>query len=127
MSTKLNVRFLCLILGVAVVLGVGVRQLHAFHSRRNAPVLLEMADREEAEAHPGQALRLLARYLLLVPEDVEVEARHGLLFARLARTPEEKLQAYLTLGQVLREAPQRVDVRRVAIDLALQPSLRRYS
>lgn len=125
MTTKLNGRFLCLVLVAAGALGFGVHRLHAFQCRRTAPVLVEMASREEAEGRPGQALRLLGQYLLVVPEDADVGARHGLLFAKLARTPDERLQAFLALDQVVRRTPDRTDVRRRAAGLAME--LQRYS
>ncbi len=60
-----------------------------------------------------------------MPEDADVAARHGLLYARLARTPDERLQAFLTLEQVVRQAPDRTEVRRRAAELAMD--LQRYA
>jgi tetratricopeptide (TPR) repeat protein len=118
MTAKPNLRFLFGLIAALAVMGVSVHYLHAYQNRRSAPDLLAIADREEAESNHGTALRALTRYLALVPSDGETRARHGLLFARLARTPEDQWQAYLTLEEILRQDPGRQDIRRRAVELA---------
>src|SRR5262249_47297484 len=120
---KLNVRFLVMTLAAGAALAAGVHALHAYQTRRGAPAPPAVADRGEAEGdgRGGPPRRPRA------PGPGAAAPRHALLFAALARTPEERLQAYLALGQTLRRSPGRDDVRRRAVDLALHPSLRRHA
>ncbi len=126
----LNVKFALLLLGALVIVGVGGYFLHGFQVRRNAGIFLQQADKAEKDGKPTQAADYLSRYLALVPHDKDALARYGLLLADdklIADSPNAVFKAYLTLGQVLRQAPERHDVRRRVIQLAMSPRFHRLT
>jgi predicted Zn-dependent protease len=119
---KLNLPFLlCLVAGL--VLGAPlVHLVHGYQVRRSAGALLDRADRAEQEGRLSGALDYLRRYLGFRPNDSEVLARYALLLAdkQVATTPRATLRALFALDAALRQAPDRQDVRRKAVDLALR-------
>jgi tetratricopeptide (TPR) repeat protein len=126
MKKTLNVRYLLKLLVVLLVVGVGVHLLHARQADRQAEAFLHQADTAEKDGRFDRAAGYLGRYLALRPTETDVRARLGLALAKLARTAEQRLQAFLVLEQVLREDPRREDVRRKNINLAMDPRLQLY-
>jgi tetratricopeptide (TPR) repeat protein len=122
---RLNVRFLALIMGLGVLLGAGAYLVHRHQLERTARVLLREADGALAKGGNAQAAQALERYLAIRPRDLDALARYGLVLDRLATNPRVRLQAFLTLEEVLRRDPRRNDLRRRLVDIAM--SLGRYS
>ncbi|MBL8798796.1 MAG: tetratricopeptide repeat protein [Planctomycetia bacterium] len=127
MRRTLNVKLLAGLLVGAAVFAVGVHLLHGFQERRNASALLRQADRAEQDQQPQQAITYLKNYLGLMPRDTEVLARYGQALERAAVTPNARVHALLVLEQVLRREPQRHDIRRRVVNLAMHPMVGRFS
>lgn len=123
----LNVKWTLILLGCVALLGTGVHFLHGFQVRRNASMLLFLADKAEQAGELQKAAEYASRYLGLVPTDPEGAAKLGLLLANpvLAKTPRAVERAYLKLGDALRLDPSREDIRRRAVDMALHPMVQR--
>ncbi len=117
---RLNWKFL---LGFLAVVAIGGGLLHARYKRqvgKQADTLLELANGADQKGDAGKAVGFLRRYLVFRPLDTDARGRLGLLLARVARQPAEHLQAYFVLDETLRAAPDRADLRRKAVDLALR-------
>ena len=117
---RVNCKALLVLLGSGAIFGVSISLAHCFQVKCNARDLLDQAALAQEEGRPEQAAEHLTLYLGLVPADAEALARYGLLLHQLARTPETKLEAYLTLERALAKAPERADVRRQAATAALE-------
>jgi tetratricopeptide (TPR) repeat protein len=125
----MNYRGLALILVIVTLLGTGSHFLRGFQVRRNASALLAHADRAEEEAsEPGidraargekrqESLEYLQRYLGFVPGNADVRARAALLQTDLARSYRERAAARDALELALQKAPERIDLRRKAIEI----------
>jgi tetratricopeptide (TPR) repeat protein len=126
MKKRVNLKFAGCLLGLLLVAAPGTHFLHAYQVRRNAGVLLDQADFWEKKGDLSQAAFYLGNYLSLEPGNVDVLARYAKLLANdeLAKSYRARLRAYDMLGQVLRRAPDREDVRRQVVTLGM--SLRRY-
>ena len=94
-------------------------RLHGFQVQRRTRVLLQLADQAERNAQTDTAIEHLERYLNLRRDDDEAAARYGLLLEKTARTPIDQERAYLVLEQVIGRNPQRQDVIRKSVDLAM--------
>jgi tetratricopeptide (TPR) repeat protein len=127
MKRKLNHKVLILLLAGVVVLGISVHFLHAAQVRRNAHCLLEQATKLEAANKPFDAAFFLGLYLKRSPSDREARARNALLHVRLARTARELESVYQNLDSLLLDQPDRDDLRRAAIQLAMSRELGHYS
>jgi tetratricopeptide (TPR) repeat protein len=127
MRRTLNVKLLASLLVAAAVFAVGVHLLHGFQERRNASALLRQADLAEEDKQPRQAIVYLKNYLGLIPGDTEVLARYGEALERAAVTPNARVHALLVLEQVLRREPQRQEIRRRLVALAMHPMVRRHA
>lgn len=117
---RLNWKFL---VGSLVVVAAAVGALHFRYKQqvgRQADTLLELANGADQKAEPVKAIGFLRRYLVFRPQDHDARGRLGVLLVRNARQPNEYLQAYFVLDETLRSAPKRDDLRRKALDLALQ-------
>ncbi len=119
MRRQVNLRFVALLLLTLIVLGGTAHFLHGFQVKRNARALLHRAQQMEEEKDFGKSLDYLSRYLAFYPRDTEARARYALLLDQQAKTPQARLRAFLALDEVLRQAPDRDDVRRRAISAAM--------
>jgi tetratricopeptide (TPR) repeat protein len=117
----LNVRFLLVLLGLAVATTSGVAITHYLQAGRIAAALLAQARAAEDEGRPAEAARCLSRYLEFMPRDVEERAHLGELLAspELAVSPHACGRAVMVLEQVLGRDPDRRDSRRRLVRLAL--------
>jgi tetratricopeptide (TPR) repeat protein len=105
------------------MLGLGVHFLHAYQIKRNAGVFLDLADREEMNGNKSKAIEYLQRYLVYNPDNNETQAKRAILIAEQAVSfPrfESIRDAILLCDQVLRESPDRHDVRRKTVILKLR-------
>jgi cellulose synthase operon protein C len=119
MRRTVNLRFLLVFLTTLTVIGVGVHFVHGYQLKRNATVFLRQAEEAESAGQPEKAVELLGRYLGFRPDDAEALARHALLLGELAKTQAQRQRAYLAMETVLRQSPDRQDVRRRAATLAM--------
>jgi tetratricopeptide (TPR) repeat protein len=119
MRRRLNLRLLTVTLIIAVTLAGGVHWLHGYQVQRNAGDLLARADRAEEQGDPAAARDFLERYVLLAPQDSAVQARLGLLLDRTASSPRERMAAFFLLEKVVRREPERHDVRRQLVRVAI--------
>src|SRR5262249_5742110 len=107
MRKRFNYRFaLYLMLSVAAV-GVGTHFLHAYQVSRNADSLKKRADQYREQGELSKAADCLGQYLGLHPTDADALAQYGLLLAddQLAKTPQSKYRALLTLERGLVRDP----------------------
>jgi len=118
---RLNLRFLIVLLVCGLAVGAGGYWLHTAQSHRHAALFLEQARQAKEDEKPQEAVGLFGRYLELAPDDTAALAELGLLLADLS----QYRRAYTTLEKVLRHDPERTDVRRRLVEVAI--SLRRYS
>ena len=120
---KLNVRFVIQLMYVAVagvVLSGGIHVLHGYQVGRNADVLLRQANEAEARGQVPQAIGLLYRYLTLRPDALEGVVRLGDCLSRTATSSRGVLQSLMAYEVVLRQQPDRTEIRRKAIDAAIR-------
>src|SRR5208283_730983 len=119
---KLNLRLVVCLSVATLLAGASVHFLHGFQVRRNASALLSQADRAEQDRKLDQAINYLQTYLGFVPGDNDARARYGLLLRESAlRSKNLRLmqRVFNLLEQVLRESPERSDVRRRLVDTAM--------
>jgi tetratricopeptide (TPR) repeat protein len=119
---KLNLRFLAGVLAVVAVLGVGVHFVHGFQVKRNASGLLHRADKAKEDNDADKEREYLARYLGFVPEDDDAQARYGECLdeqAKKSGSIRGRMLAFFKLEAVLRRDPQRSDIRRRQVDIAM--------
>src|SRR5437870_2446979 len=116
-------RFLVCLLGGCVLLGTGWYFLHGFQVQRHAAALLEYARQAEAQERFDRATRFVQLYVDLVPTDTEARARYGLLLDRIAQSPNARYVAMQVFDQVLLREPDRHDIRRRLIALAVELGL----
>jgi tetratricopeptide (TPR) repeat protein len=128
---KLNVKLLAWMVGGAFLLAASGHSLHALQMRWNAKALLAQATRLEEAGDAANASSSLYAYLKYVPNDAAVEERYGRLLLKISeesnsrsKRPAAARDALLAFDQVLRREPERDDVRRHTIKLALK--MRQY-
>ena len=122
---RLNVKlFLYLLAGLVLFSGT-LFAVHRLQAGNISGGLLYQANQADKDGHPKQAARYLGRYLDFVPGDVEARARLGKTLAdpRLAVTTRARERARFVLEQVLARDPDRHDVRRTLVKLALDAHL----
>ena len=119
MNRSVKIKRLVCFLATVIALSTGVHFLHAFQVKRHAGMFLARADRAEADHDLDKAAAYLARYVASVPDDVDTRARYGLLLVQTATTPQAEWQTLSLLENLLRQAPDRHDVRRKLVDLAI--------
>jgi tetratricopeptide (TPR) repeat protein len=118
---RLNVRLLLCVLGGVVLLSGAVFAVHQLQAGSISDGLLWQARQAEKEGRLSQAARYLGRYLEFVPNDLDSRAHYGKLIAdpRLAVSQRARNRARYVLEQVLTRDPNRHDVRRCLVRMAL--------
>jgi predicted Zn-dependent protease len=112
-------RFLALVLVVGV-LGAGGHFLHGYQLQRNAQAYLAQAVREQESNNPSRALAYLQTYLGFRPSDNAARERFALLLADSSPKLADLERVFFDLERVLRDAPDRPDLRRKAAEVALR-------
>jgi tetratricopeptide (TPR) repeat protein len=120
MNCRLNTLFLAKLAAGVVLLGACVHALHLFRSGQSARALLAQACRAEEQGRLDRALRLLTRYTLLSPEDLDEQVRRGLLLERKAKSARDKTAPLWVFEKVVAADPSRADVRRRLAVLAAE-------
>lgn len=105
MKRQLNFKFLGLLVLVVGAVAVGGHFLHAHQVKRNAGYLLKQSHEAVAKKEYSNALRYLAHYLTLRPDDAVARARYGVMHAQQAKSSKAKTQAFLTLERAFRDDP----------------------
>jgi tetratricopeptide (TPR) repeat protein len=126
MKNQVHWKRLSIFLGGMILLGGGIHFLHGHQMRRNAPALLQQADRCETEKNLEDAAFFLHLYLQRVPSDTDARARYVVMQTKLARTPKDLRGAYNGLEDFLRSHPDQQEVRREAVRLAMSADLKAF-
>ncbi len=126
---RFNVRLFLWLLGGLVVLAPSTHFLHAFQVKRTASLLLHQGELAEEKGDIPKAISYLSRYVALEPKDAHARAKFGLLLAdkKVATTPKALMRAYVTLQYALLLDSEQPDVRRRAIQLAMDPRIDRFT
>src|SRR6266478_27226 len=127
MKRKLNLKLCGCLVGTTLLLGTGVHFLHGYQVKRNAGTLLEQGLAAQKQQRLTEAVKLLSFYLAYRPLDTNARATLGLILEQEAKTPRERLDAFVFLEQVLQRDPDRHDVRRRLVAIAMDPYIQRYA
>ncbi len=119
-NRRLNVRLLISIAVATILLGVGISQLHGLQVKRNAGALIEQSNRAESKGDLIKAEEYLKLFLGYQPDHAAALAKYGLIRAALARTVDDQIQTIRVFEQSLRVDPNRRDIRRRLVDLAMR-------
>ncbi len=118
-----NVRFF--LISLATVIGVAgiVFGIHYLQTGRIARALLWQADRARQEDAAADAAKYLRRYLEFEPQDQDRRAELGQLLAgeKLATTHRARSDALFVLEPIITRDPERHDLRRLVVRLAMAP------
>jgi tetratricopeptide (TPR) repeat protein len=109
---RVNGKLLIGLIVTIVLLGTGVHFLHAYQIKRQAGVLYRQALRAEEEGRSADVAKYLDTYVRLEPTDTDALEKLGLALVKEAKSPRELLFAYGRLEQVVRQDPQRHEIRR---------------
>jgi Flp pilus assembly protein TadD len=123
---RLNVRFLVALVVVVLGLGAAAYGVRRQLIRRGIDGLVTRAERAAEAGDAATAEAMLRQYLAFRPTDAEALARLAILLADNARTPRRRMAAQQALEDAIRRSPDRDDLRRRDIDLAMRPDLRQY-
>src|SRR5262245_3669067 len=116
---KLNVKLLACLVAAAALLGAGAHFLHGYQLRRSASAFLKQADQAEQAGRPDEAAKHLGRYLAYNPGDIDALARYGLALHQSGESPATCQDVQNVFERVLRAQPQRHDLRRKLIHVAM--------
>lgn len=122
---QLNVKLLIGFLVGGTLLGTGVHFRHEQQVQHNAAALLRQADRATEQGNHARAASYLNRYLALVPNDHEARFKLALTHDRLAKRSRDRYRALELLEHALQHQPGRHDMRRRAVNIAMD--LKRFS
>ena len=126
MKRKLNIKLLGVLILIVVLGGASAFAVRRFQQGRRAEEILEAAGRSERAGDLEGATSELARYLVYRPEDSEVLARQAILLDRLATEapdPRRVQDAHRALQRASSRLPDREDLRRLAVDRAMDPAV----
>ncbi len=116
MKTIINRRFLIGLIVGSLLFGAAVHGLHAIQINRQSRFLLDEAHRAQGEKQFEVALNRFQQYTKLAPEDMDAQAEFGLLLADRHWSQ----QAAITLEKVLRNKPERDDLRHRLVDVEME-------
>jgi tetratricopeptide (TPR) repeat protein len=127
MRSRLNVRFLILFSVCVSVFAVGWFLTHRFQKKRRLNDYLVQTTRAEEENKLDRAARLLRAYVLASPQDIDARVRYGELLEKwaekLVHTPRAWRDALSVYEQVLKQAPERLEIRKRAAEIAVNINL----
>jgi tetratricopeptide (TPR) repeat protein len=119
MQRRLNTKLLFCTLASLAVLLTAVYLFHGHQMHRNSGALMREAERAEQHEDFARAVVHLQHYLAYQPNDTEVIARYALALAKASSSCSARFKTFLLLEQVLRRQPERHDLRRHAIQAAI--------
>ena len=128
MRFRINRRFLVKLSAMVLVASVAVHFTHRWQVRRQVGAFLRQADaaRDAQPPDPQREIAYLQRYLMARPEENNIRERLGRRMCECAKGGREVQEGYLVVAEVLRRDPTRDELRRFAIDLAMQPGIGMY-
>jgi tetratricopeptide (TPR) repeat protein len=128
---QFNTKLFLWLLGIAVTVAAGTFVAHWLQTGRIARALLWQARHAEEEGRPEQTVRYLGRYLEFSPNDIEERAHLGRVLADRVLVSEPSTVTYksreralFVLEQVVAQAPEKQDLRRLLVRVAME--LRRF-
>ena len=129
MRFKLNWRFLLKLSAVTLVALVAVHFTHRWQVRRQVGAFLRQADiaRAATPPEPERESVYLKRYLMARPAENDVRERLGRLMCQSAKSGRDILEGYLVVQDTLSRDPARDELRRFAIDFAMNLRLGLYA
>lgn len=106
---QINVKFVLILMLVALLGGGGIFALNRWQVSRNAGSLRVRAEKSIQEGNKGEALQLLARYVGMRPDDAEAYGAFSKLLLEAAQEPgagrTTVQQAFSALETAVRKAP----------------------
>lgn len=112
----LNLRLLAILLVAGLAIGGASHWLHGFQMRRHASFFLRQAYQAEAQGRRRESLDHYRQYLRVRPDDMQARAEYGLLLAGLGLDN----QAFSSLEKVLRQSPDRSDIRQELVRISMR-------
>lgn len=103
----------------AVAVG-GLYGIHQWNLAKTAVGLLDDAREARSEGRLKEAVSLYDQYFGMRPKDVEPKPEFALLLDKVAKTPRGRKRVFLTYDESLRQFPERDDLRRRLVDVALE-------
>ena len=119
MNKTLNFRYLIRLLVVVSVVVVAIWLVHRAQAAKVVDAFRIQAKRAEEKQDFGKAAGYLRRLLVLDPSDTKAQAQMVLLLQEVVRTQQQRKNLFLEMEEVLREDPNRDEVRRRVIDVAI--------
>lgn len=119
MKRQFNIRFFAIFTVVCLLIGGGAAFAHSYQTRRHADYLVKRGHEAEEKGELDKAADYYVKYLAFRPDDAAARGRFGMIQAKRAVTPKQKLAAFLTLERALRDDASLKEVRRKAIDVAI--------
>ena len=121
MKRRLNPKAFLITVVAFVSLGGVVFAVHGYQMGRSSAGLLTLAEKTEKRGDLARSVDYLGRYLVYVPENVDAQAKYGLLLAsnELSAPLETRKRALAILEKVLRKRPDRLDLRERLVDVAM--------
>lgn len=117
---RVNGRFLLIFLGVVVLAGASTHFLHLSMVNRNSVAILDRAKSFEESGDHAKAISLYSQYRKFHPEDIEATMALAGLLQRESDSRATWRQVYDLLESVLRQDPERIEVRRPLVDASIQ-------
>jgi tetratricopeptide (TPR) repeat protein len=127
MRFTINWRFLLKLIAAVVVVAVPIHLLHRYQVRKQVDVFLRHADEARDKKEPEREINFLRRYLMARPNDLDTRERLARALCKNAKSGRQLTEGYLAVEDVLRRDPDRQELRRFAIDFALDPRLGLYA
>jgi tetratricopeptide (TPR) repeat protein len=119
MRRTVNLRLVFWTLVSLLVLATLVHLVHSHQMQRNAGALFRQAERALAQKDYAKAAALLQNYLDFEPDDTDAISLLATALEKSSSSAQARYKTYLLLEQVLRRQPDRHDVRRKAVQLAI--------
>jgi len=116
----IDFKFLVIMLIASAICAGGVVIVHGMQMRRVRTQFLTLSEEAHRNGDFAGAARNLAKYLMLVPEDIDARYRFALTLHKRAKTPRDRLTVYLNLEAVIRVDPKRGAARRKLVELAME-------
>ena len=117
---RVNGRFLIIFFGIVVLAGVGTHLLHLLMVNRNSVAILDRAKGFEESGDHAKAISLYSQYRKFHPEDIDATMALAELLQRESDSRATWRQVYDLLESVLRQDPDRIEVRRPLVDASIQ-------
>jgi cellulose synthase operon protein C len=123
--TRVNVPLVLAMIAAAGVSLAGMYFVHAYQVRRNAASLLERVQAAKKDGELNVAIHHLQNYVIFRPNDIDALAELAELIDQTAISFNDMRRVYFRYENVLRQDPDRTQVRRRLVEVAMR--LHRYS